>query len=945
MGAMNPNLPAVFACAALAAAVSAAAAPVVPGEFTDPTNLRREAESREGDWYVAPPHLRFPYVATYHVEPTVTTKDRVTIPFYVTDWDHSKVRFLDDSFRFTVRCKWIGPDGKAHETERRGVPSGDGAFDLGRLPAGEYEVCVWAVGTEPSWRMVEGLESHRVWQSFRVVEPKDLEIPADKVYAVTAKDLAAYGIRADGDLGRKVLVEVPEPPEGTKPGEAQSLAREAVEAFAAANPPAPREGAPGYTVFVPARGGKVLAGSWKLSKVVLDAGYDTNAVEQAAIATAEGLQKLLDDKAAAGFRKVVLAPGTYRVSAFRKIKLPDRFTLDLNGATLKENAFTGHGAVIVEIDGVDDAHLVNGTLEGDYYEHDYAHSEHNSEWPMGFHINGAAAYCSVEDVVVRDITGYGGGNGMGRVDGEVFRFRPVSFSDYAPGGLDPRYGTVDETETGRCTSGFLDLKKTKGAGRLQVSAYLGYQGIRGPSWQLTGCWYDAEKRFLASETIYQYRVVPIPEGAAYLRISVAIPDPAAARKAALVATLFFIPRNCAVRRCTFDRCRCVGYSASAMKNFLFEDNLFTHSGESAAKCAFDAEDGWDMMQDATFRGNRCEENPVNNRLLTCAGHNFVFERNRCGLYLWPRTYSPCIRDNEIDVGVFKCDRRTRSGYGRFERNVFTKALQVPSECRAYPGWEFVFPGETLSDGVEGGAKIEFGITARIAGGAFKGRTISVPNAVGCTFETCKVERLPAGRWLGVGMEGGEVSVLRNTNEFARCSFKGTKFSSFNAGEQTFRDCTFEDCSFHGTGGATLAFEGCSFTGGGMTMGWWAAPADIAFRDCTFDATGEQWFKGGAYGVGSFLFERCRFASSNGACRAFVDLFDWRASGGDATPGTVAFRDCTVGEGVGALVGCSMIKVNGYVKPGKDPTKKIDFVFSGNSLAPGAVEQAELPRRR
>ena len=84
------------------AAMSAFASPVVPGEFTDPTNLRKATESLAGDWYVAPEHLKFPYISTYHVVPTLTTKDRVEIPFYVTDWDHSKVRFLDDSFRFDV---------------------------------------------------------------------------------------------------------------------------------------------------------------------------------------------------------------------------------------------------------------------------------------------------------------------------------------------------------------------------------------------------------------------------------------------------------------------------------------------------------------------------------------------------------------------------------------------------------------------------------------------------------------------------------------------------------------------------------------------------------------------------------------------------------------------------------------------------------------------------
>lgn len=936
MRGMKPT-PLLLACAALAASF-AAAAPVVPGEFTDPTNLRREAEGGSGDGYVAPEHLRFPYISTYYVEPTVTTKQRVSIPFYVTDWDHSKVRFLDDSFRFTVRCTWIGPDGREHETEQRKVPSGDGAFDLGRLPAGEYDVAVWAVDEK-------GRESHRVWHTFRVVEPKELEIPADRVYAVTKADLDAYGIRADGDLGRKVLVEIPDPPEGTKGDAELRFALEALDAYAKTNPPAPRKGAPGYTVLIAAKDGRPVVRSFRKSRIVYDRGYDTNAVEQAAIATAEGLQRLLDDKAAAGFRKVVLAPGTYRVSAFRKIALPDGMTLDLNGATLKENAFTGHGAVVVSIANVRDAHLVNGTIEGDYYEHDYEHSEHNSEWPMGFHIDGAAAYCSVEDVVVRDITGYGGGNGMGRVDGQLHAFHE-GIGGYAPGGLDPRDGTVDASETNRCTSGFTSLRKAKGAGRLQVSAYLGYQGIRGPSWQLTGCWYDAEKRFLRSETLYQYRVVPIPEGAEYLRVSVAIPDPGEARNARLTTTLFFIPRNCAVRRCTFDRCRCVGYAASAMKNMLFEDNLFTRSGEAAAKCAFDAEDGWDMMQDVTFRGNRCEENPVNNRLLTCAGHNFVFERNRCGLYFWPRTYSPCVRDNEIDAAVFKCGQRRRSGYGRFERNVYLRSLEAPADGDSYQGWYFAFADlDRSAADPEHPFSIRLGANARVVGGSFSGRKVSIPNVFGTRFDGCTIERLDSGRWSGAAVEGGKFAVLNRTNLFERCSFKGVEFASPNGGAQTFEDCTFEDCRFGGLAQASLTFRRCTFRGGSVGSGWWTKPSSIVCEDCEFDATGEHWIKFGTYATGTFRFDRCRIGSSNGACRAFVDLFDWRASEGDKWPGSVAFRNCTAGEGLGALLGCSTIKANGYLGRDKDPTKALDFVFEDNSLAPGAVERAELPRRR
>ena len=39
-----------------------------------------------------------------------------------------------------------------------------------------------------------------------------------------------------------------------------------------------------------------------------------------------------------------------------------------------------------------------------------------------------------------------------------------------------------------------------------------------------------------------------------------------------------------------------------MKDMLVENCEFTKSGQVLAKCAYDAEDGWDMMQDVTFRG-------------------------------------------------------------------------------------------------------------------------------------------------------------------------------------------------------------------------------------------------------------------------------------------------------------------------------------------------------
>lgn len=122
----------------------------------------------------------------------------------------------------------------------------------------------------------------------------------------------------------------------------------------------------------------------------------------------------------------------------------------------------------------------------------------------------------------------------------------------------------------------------------------------------------------------------------------------------------------------------------------------------------------------------------------------------------------------------------------------------------------------------------------------------------------------------------------------------------------------------------------------------AKPSSFVCEGCDFVATKESFFKTGTYAIGTIRFERCRIKGFDGACKAFVDLFDWRPSEGDAWPGTVEFRECTVGDGVSALVGCTTIKANGYLKPGTGPTKKLAFVFEGNALVPGAVERAGLP---
>ena len=95
--------------------------------------------------------------------------------------------------------------------------------------------------------------------------------------------------------------------------------------------------------------------------------------------------------------------------------------------------------------------------------------------------------------------------------------------------------------------------------------------------------------------------------------------------------------------------------------------------------AFDAEDGWDEMQDVTFTGNVFRDNPVNDGLFFCAGHNFVVERNRGDLWILNRTYSPCVRSNDVGVALYENGGRMRTGYGRFEGNRYSTGVSYTSD--------------------------------------------------------------------------------------------------------------------------------------------------------------------------------------------------------------------------------------------------------------------------
>lgn len=930
----------VFVALSSFAQFASSSAPVVPGEYTDPTNLRRAIKDEMP--FETPRDFQFPYFSLYYLKPVVTTEDKVEVDYYVTDWDHSLERMRDRSHRFNIHFKCVTGDGREYSRVKKNVGAGDGKFTFKPFKKGEYNICLWAVD------IAKGLESHRVWQRFRVLEPKDLVIPEDKIYKVTNEDLKKYEIRNDDNLATRVLVEVASAPKGTPFNEVFRLAKEAVVKYANEHPPKKRDGVCGYTIYIPAQEGRIIYNSFRAFHIVYDEGYDTNKVEQAALKTSEGLQKLLDDKAAAGFRKLVLLPGQYRISPKKPIYLPSNMTFDLNGATIKENGFTGRSSQMIVLRNVDNTHLINGTLEGDYYEHDYSPKE-NPEWPFGFVISGESRYCSVENVHVKDITGYGGCNGHGRKNDRLHAFLAHP-GKYSEGALNPKDGSMDASRKNFYTSRFIEMDsamKSQDDPRLQISKFLGYQGVSSRQWTLTLCWYDKDKKFITSETLHQYRLVPIPKAAKFLRFTQFNSSLEEANKSQLSVSRQYTPYNCVVKNCVFDRCRCVGYAASAMQNFLFESNLFTRTGESAARSAFDAEDGWDMMMDTTFRRNVCRDNPGSNSLLCCAGHNFIFEENESAIHFYPRTYSVCVRNNNILTGDYSCDGRTRSGYARFSGNRYRKSLTVPhSDRRERGGWDFAFNDfDVGAPATNDNFTVRLSDSARLVNSRFVKRNIMASKAIGCSFRDCAMFNFSKGHWSGNELEGCKLSYFRSDNVFDNCSFKGGEISGFLSGTQTFRNCTFEKVYFGGANGSSVIFENCKFKRGVFKGGYWTKATNLSFKNCTFEVEGDLFFRFGAYSVGNVTFDSCRMIAEKKKGVIFFDIADWRPSAaGDAVPGKVTVRNCKVSKGFDYIVGCGTIEERGQLYNGKKPTKKIAYEMKTNVFeARGGKDLGPMPK--
>lgn len=807
-----------------------------------------------------------PYISTYYIKPIVKPGEEVFIDYYITDYYYKeymeKYNLKEDDWgddnwteevwnneTFTVTVRVERQDDKLYHY----------------LKAGDHQVSLGSFSTEGEQKFSilctdkYGRNSHELFNFFLVQE--DIEV---KEYIMTEDDLLTYNIKNIDDYEKKVYVKVNKLIDSTIDTKIEEVASSTIV-------PSHK-----YICFIGTteedeNGNPIMqtkpARFWLNTIIKYATDYDKDTVLMESTNTRIGLQKLLDDKKLEGYNKLLLLPGIYRIDHEAPIYIPTEFTLDMNNSTLKQNQFTGNKSLMIELNNTFNSHVINGNIEGDYFSHDYANSTNNSEWINGISIGGESKYSSFENLSIKNITGYGSTNGLSNSRDNTLSYTyiypRVIGNNFYIGDIDRNTG-LDITSTTRTTSDYRDISGYSDIGYLSVSIYLGYQGNPCGTWNLICHFYDGNKKFLKSIDSYQYRRIAVPKNSKYMRITILnISYPTN-----LSIQYFRIPTHCSFKNLKYENCRCVGMAPATMKDILVENCEFTNCGQSGAKCALDAEDGWDSMQDVTFKSLKFNANP-NNYFLTCAGHNFVIDGQKNGkVYIWERTRSLIIKNcKNIDLilqGGGK-DNIVRHGVYRIFNNNFNSASTV----------------NNLS---------KHNISSTYISGLVSHSTLSILSSASI-YTDCivSVSSKNLGYLSAISMTNCVFTPLSTFSDRYSLQFNGGHLSSYS-----FNNCKFNGkCQLSNNNGFYSAiFSNCSFNDVFIIPSVLSNSNDlILFENCNINYTEYNfiYYSPAAYTKGTYSqikFNFCTITNSNSKSTVFIYAY--------AKPnGYCFFNNCTI----------------------------------------------------
>ena len=336
--------------------------------------------------------------------------------------------------------------------------------------------------------------------------------------------------------------------------------------------------------------------------------------------TRDGLTQMFKDLSAKGYQKCILPTGTYRINGenkrFECIMIPSNFTVDMNGSTFKLNTVLANnvGCSIVSMNDEENAHLTNGTLEGDRFERKNLGLEtgYLGE-PINTFLFRGCKNCSITNMTIKNTTGH--------TIGTQYVWGPSQkITEYTK----TRIVDGEEVPCDDCsTSNMIDLTKMKEwSDYVSVGQAEGYRGIKGESGVIYVHFYDEDQKYLETVTGYQFRKIRIPEKAKYGRVT-------------MLGTLTVehnVSFHCKhlgdyleISDIDFIDTRTTAMAPSACNNLLIENCTYTRAGNSITPCAVDFEDGWQECQDVYYRNVKVLESSGTATVIDNTGYNHVYE--------------------------------------------------------------------------------------------------------------------------------------------------------------------------------------------------------------------------------------------------------------------------------------------------------------------------------
>ncbi len=614
------------------------------------------------------------------------------------------------------------------------------------------------------------------------------------------------------------------------------------------------------------------------------------------ISTKDGLTKLFADKQAAGFKKIVLLKGTYRIDGEEArrtcIRIPSHFTVDMNGSTFKLNTIlTGgkkvEGCIVAMLDVVD-AHLVNGTLEGDRFERQ---AEDLENLGQGEAINtvfiSGGKYNSLENLTIKSTTGHtifttGTWDGPGALMEKFTRTSIINGKEVA--------------DQNCSTSSMIDLTKMLAYDADEDYVYVGhpggYRGLNGESPVIYLSFYDANHRFMETFTGFQYRKVSIPTGAKYVRVTFLGTDLSADDPDHTVYVYTkHLGEYSKISDIRFMDTRTCSLAPASGGNLLIENCTYTRCGDSITPCPVDFEDGWEEMQDVYYRNNTVLEKAEHTTatIVDNTGYNHVFENCKAhDITIRSRVYGGVLRNftSGDSTIVWALGTKMTNLYGRIQ-NINGGFINFYNPLN------------------EGEVPVEMKVkNCTIANGANTTTyTSSVLDTVvyeNCTFSNFSGDHATL-RGCTVMMNGD----VRSNLHFYDCTFvpvAGKDEIVFNFSNPYYVDRVFENCKFTATTKTNafskdLTFKGCEFEGLYLTASVGDHPEKITFEDCVIRSASDKMLEFGPYAYSldhiDVFFKNCDITFTG---KSLIYMYAKTTAGS-----RVLFDECSIRSTSGTMV--------------------------------------------